>query len=65
MEETVKFEQSVPDGTYMGEWFRYDIKINVNGKDVMGKCNAGTTGETFDYCIVEVKNGTGSVRSTR
>ena len=65
MEEIVKFEQSVPDGTYMGKWFRYDIVITVDGKEVSGKCNAGTTGEDFDFCVVEVKGGIGNVRSAR
>lgn len=65
MEEIVKFTESVPDGTYMGKWFRYDITITVDDKDIVGKCNAGTTGQDFDFCVVEVTNGIGKVRSAR
>lgn len=62
---TVKFDTHVPDATYTGKWFRYDVKIMVKDVEITGKCDAGTTGDQFEFCIVEVTNGQGNLRMAR
>lgn len=62
MVEKVVFTENVPDGTYTGKWFRYDVTIEVDGKEVVGKYPSGTTGEFFDYCVVEVHGNSGILR---
>ena len=65
MGDSVTFPVQVPDGTYTGKWLRYDITIQLDGEEIVGKCVAGTTKEDFDFCIVEVKGGQGFVRPSR
>jgi len=62
MGDLVTFPVEVPDGTYTGKWFRYDITIELGGEEVVGKCVAGTTKEYFDFCVVRVVNGQATVK---
>jgi len=62
MGDSVTFPVKVPDGVYTGKWHKYDVTIEVDGEEVVGKCVAGTTKDYFDYCVVRVTNGQATVK---
>ena len=54
---TVKFDEVIPDGKYGGKWQGFNVTITVEGREVVGKCDAGVPKENgYRFAVVTVEN---------
>lgn len=54
----VTFNEVVPDGKYGGKWKEFNVTIEVEGREITGKCDAGVPKEAgYRWAVVTVENG--------
>lgn len=59
--DKVVFDEKLPDGTYMGRWKNYEVKVSIKGETFIGKCEVGLTNDYEEFCVVKVNNGQATV----